>query len=91
MHSKTIVNHLSAECFVKLNGKDFIPYASVVLGLNISSHVRQLEKRKAAYPDHFTTIDNKPYVSVQYAIVLERFHLAQQDLLALRKKEVDNG
>lgn len=87
----SIVDYLTRESFVIVKDCEFIPYAAVVMGLNLSSHVRQLEKRQASYPDHFTTIEGKPYVSVVYAIRLERFHTALKELNALKGKEVSNG
>lgn len=81
----TIVNYLSSEDFISINGRDFIPYKAVVMGLDISSHVHQLERRRAAYPDHFVDINNMPYISMEYAIRLERYHTALADLLLLKK------
>lgn len=81
----TIVNYLHREDFISLNGRDFIPYKAVVLGLDISSHVHQLERRRKAYPNHFVDINNMPFISVEYAIRLERYHKALADLQLLKK------
>lgn len=63
----------------------FMSYHELTNLLGLSRHKHQLERRKAKYPNHFSEVENKVFVSKEYANFLMTCRWTQQASQILQK------
>ena len=68
-----------------------LEYNSVMAQLGLSTHDRQLVRRKTKYPHHFTEANGIVYITKEFADFIKACKWTQSESHLLQKKEVANG
>lgn len=71
------IQELRRNSGVQVNGRRYVNYAAFMWYCRQSDHPHQLERKQQKYPAHFITVNEKPYVTEDYA----RYILQNQALL----------
>jgi hypothetical protein len=69
--------------------RNYYAYKDVMDKAGLSSHPRQAARRIQKYPNHFITIDNKLFISKQYAAFILHCRETDEQLMALKSIEVN--
>lgn len=81
---KIQMQKLRANGGIMVNGRRYVNYAAFMWYCRQSDHPHQLERKQQKYPAHFITVNEKPYVTEDYA----RYILINQQTLLLHQRLV---
>lgn len=83
-------NTINTMLRLTINGVHYLPYTQVMQLLQKSTHIHQLYRRIAKYPQHFTYYDGSMYISLHYAQTLQQYYQASNKINNLKTKGGSN-